>query len=323
MLIVTGSDDNYVPGVLALIASAAFHNPDADFAVLDMGITPVNRDRIDQLATRLGVRISRIEVDSATFDNLLIKREHLTSSAYLRLLIPQLFPDEGRVLYLDCDMIVCADLSLLFQIDLGSDIIAAVACPSPDPIEVSATGHTIGSYVNSGLLVMNLPLWRAEGIAEKCIELLSDPENPLLSEDQSAINIVARGRTKLLPARFNVYSDPGSYDTVADFPDPPAVIHYVVNNKPWNWGENLGEIWHFHAQRIADLMPPRKPKSLRRRLSLLNRRRKQWMWLFLRSKKHRSRRLVAMHMNGTVADNYLSSVRQRKVPAGAAPRQAI
>lgn len=243
MLIITGSDDNYAPGVLVLIASAAFHNPGARFAVLDMGISPENRARIDRLAPRLGVEIRRIEVSADAFDRLLVKRGHLTRSTYLRLLIPDLFPAEDRVIYMDCDMVVMDDLSLLEQVDLGDDIVAAVPCPSPDPIEVAATGHAMGTYVNAGLLVMNLPVWRREQIAARCIELLSDPARPLLSEDQSAINIVARARTLLLHARFNVYSDPGSYKRAEDFPAAPAVIHYVVNNKPWNWATNLSRIW--------------------------------------------------------------------------------
>ncbi len=309
MLIITGSDDDCAPGVLVLIASAAFHNPGARFAVLDMGISAENRERIDRLAMRLGVEIRRIEISADAFDKLLVRRGHLTRSTYLRLLIPDLFSEENRVIYMDCDMVVMDDLSLLEQVNLGENIIAAVPCPSPDPIEVSATGHLVGSYVNAGLLVMNLPVWRNEQIAARCIELLSDPSRPLLSEDQSAINIVAKGRMRLLPPRFNVYSDPSGYKRAEDFPEVPAVVHYVVNNKPWGAPTNLGAIWRFHADRIADLMPPSRKISLRRRLSLLNRQRKMVLGLLVGSQKYRMRRWMARHMNGRVTDVYLAKVK--------------
>lgn len=305
MLIITGSDDNYVPGVLVLVASAAFHNPDARFAVLDMGISPENRTRIDRLAERLGVDIRRVEVGETVLSGLMVTRRHLTRSTYLRLLIPQLFPAEDRVIYMDCDMVVMDELSPLDKVELGRNIVAAVPCPSPDPIEVNATGHVIGSYVNAGLLVMNLPVWRAEQVADQCIAYLSDPQKPLLSEDQSAINIVARDRMTLLPLRFNVYSDPASYKRPEDFPHHPAVLHYVVNNKPWNWQTNLAQIWQFHADRIADLLPPRRPLSIRRRLSLFNRERKQVLGQLTMQRKYCVRRKVVRYMNEVVAREYL------------------
>lgn len=313
MLIVTGSDDNYVPGVLVLIASAAFHNPGARFAVLDMDITPANRARIDALADRLGVRITRHEVACDKIASLHVRRAHLARSAYLRLLIPELFPQEARAIYMDCDMVVMGDLAPLARVALDGALIAACPCPSPDPIEVAATGHAMGSYVNSGLLVMDLDAWRAERVAEACLDVLREPDHPHLCEDQSAINIVARGRMRLLDPAYNTYSDPGAYKQVADLPQPPVVLHYVVNNKPWNIPITLDRIWHFHAARIAELMPPRRRLTLRRRLSLWNRNRKQEMGRIAGRDKYRARAEVIATMRRIEA-RYLDSAR------AAAPR---
>lgn len=309
MLIVTGSDDNYVPGVLVLIASAALHNPAARFAVLDMGISQQNRGRIDALSARIGRTITRIEITGDVFSHLLVARKHLTRSTYLRLLIPDLFPEEQRVLYMDCDMVVMDDLSDLDRVDLGNALVAAVPCPSPDLVEVEATGHIDGSYVNAGLLVMNLPVWRAEHVASTCLALLSDPAKPLLSEDQSAINILGKGRILLLDRRFNIYSDPAGYDRIEDFPAHPAVLHYVVNNKPWKGPTTMGRVWHFHAARIADLIPPRQPVSLRRRVSQLNRQRKLALGVLLRRPKYLLRRKVVAFLNGPATETYLARAR--------------
>lgn len=305
MLIITGSDDNYVAGVLVLIASAAFHNPGARFAILDMGISVVNRARIDQLAQRLDCEINRMEVAPDAFDHLLIKRRHLTRSAYLRLLIPDSFPEENRALYMDCDMVVTDDLSSIWGVELGDAPIAAVRCPSPHDAELTATGHTRESYINSGLLLMNLPVWRRERISEKCVRLLSDPEKPLLSEDQSAINIVCLNRTIILPDRFNVYADLTAYKCLTSMPKKFAVIHYVVSNKPWNGNVTLGEIWHFHSKRIASLMPPLHKITLRRRVSIWNRRLKMSLGVAFRIEKYLLRQQVADVMNYGFRDSYL------------------
>ncbi len=309
MLIITGSDDNYAPGVLVLIASAALHNPDARFAVLDMGISAENRARIDRLAGLIGHPIQRIEIAPDAFDHLLIKRGHLTRSTYLRLLIPDYFPQDDRVLYMDCDMVVTDSLSAVWEAELGSAPIAAVPCPSPNKAELADTNHVAGTYINAGLLVMNLPVWRAENIAEQCIALLSNPDRPLLSEDQSAINIVCRGRTVLLPARFNVYADPTAYAGSAALPQPLAVIHYVVSNKPWNGNVTLGEVWRYHARRIAPVMPPQHALTLRRHISIWTRRGKMTLGTLLRRKKYLTRRQVVRAMNREFTRVYLDRVR--------------
>lgn len=308
MLIITGSDDNYVPGVLVLIASAAFHNPEARFAVLDMGISAVNRARIDQLARQLGCEINRIEVAPDAFDHLLIKRAHLTRSTYLRLLIPDYFPQEERVIYMDCDMVVTDSLAPAYEADLGTAPIAAVPCPNPNLTEVAATGQTLGTYINAGFLVMNLPVWRAENIAQQCVTLLSDAAHPLLSEDQSAINIVCGNRTVLLPSRFNVYADPTAYAQPEDLVQALAVIHYVVSNKPWNWPNTLGRVWQFHAQRIAGLMPPQQQLTLRRRVSILTWEGKMRLGTLLHRRKYLVRQRVAEIMNRDFTRQYLARV---------------
>lgn len=309
MLIITGSDDNYVPGVMVLIASAAFHNPDARFAVLDMGIRAENRARIDQLAERLGVSITRVEIAADAFADIPVMRAHLTRSTYLRLLIPNLFPNEDRVIYMDCDMVVMDDLSLAETVDLGDAIIAAVPCPSPDEKELAATGLSKGTYINAGFLVMNLPVWRREDIATQCLGLLGDPAAPLLSEDQSAINIVCRGRMVYLPARFNVYADPNAYKRREDLPMKPAVVHYVVNNKPWNMVTVLSGVWMWHAARLGGLMPPRAPTSWRRKISMLNRNRKLLRGIFSRQEKYVMRRWVRATMNDRITRDYIAANR--------------
>lgn len=317
MHIVTGSDDNYVPGVLVLIASAAWHNPGARFTVLDMGISPANRRRISALADRLNLEINRIEVDEQRLSSLNVKRAHLNRSAYLRLLIPDLLSNDDRVLYMDCDMVVTAPLDYLDAVRLDTEPVAAVACPSPDPRELAATGCTLGQYINSGLLVMNLPVWRREHIADRCEALLADPEKPLMSEDQSAINIVCRGRIRLLPSKYNVYANEPTYKRVEDVPVEAAVLHYVVNVKPWLWCVSFGEIWQFHADRIRDLMPPPRPRKLSQRLTRLEMHRRMAFGLAMGRKKHWQRLKVRAAIRDGLVASYLAAQRERLRQTGA------
>ena len=308
--LVTGSDDNYAAGVMVLIASAAFHTPDLRATVLDNGISTENRARIDALGAALGIKLDRIEIDADAFADLAVRRGHLTRSTYLRLLIPDLMPDADRVVYMDCDMVVTDDLSPLAALPLGDAVVAAVPDPSPDAAELTSTGIARGDYVNAGLLVMNLPVWRSDGIAARCLALLSDPVRPLLSEDQSALNIAAKGRIAMLPGRFNVYADPAGYAAPKEMPRDPAVVHYVVNHKPWLAPAPLGAVWHAHAARLADLMPPAPALTWARRLSLWNTRRKLAAGLLTGRQKYRQR-LRVMRAQAALQRAYLARLSGR------------
>lgn len=310
MLIITASDDNYVAGVLVLVASAAFHNPAARFAVLDMGISSDNRARIDSLASDLNISIQRIEISADMFSNLPIRNKHLNHSTYLRLLIPEIFPDEQRVIYMDCDMVVMDDLSSLDAIDLDGTPIAAVPCPSPNMRDVEETGHTFGTYINAGLLVMNLPFWREQDVSAQCLAVLSDPDRKIISEDQSAINIVCKGRTKLLPPRFNLYAHFGAYRKIDDLPLNPAVIHYVVSKKPWHWPTLLDDIWKFHAGRISAYMPAREPMTVKEKLRVLVRKSKQGIGTLLGSKRYLLQRDIENRMKNEISAQYIAQVSQ-------------
>lgn len=290
MLIVTASDDNYVPGVLVLIASASHHNPTAAFAVLSLGIGDDNRRRIAELGSELGIAIQLISAPLDAFEKLIVRRSHLTRACYLRLLIPSLFPDIGRALYMDCDMVVVDSLGELENLALGDQAIAAASCPTVGEEEVQATSKTKGTYINSGLLVMNLDVWRRDAIGQRCLELLAARSRKFFCEDQSVINIVCGNSVTILPARYNVYADITSYADVSLLPSRPAVLHYVVRNKPWSRVTTADEIWHYHAGRIARLMPPLKIEQ--RRISRFHKRCKLAFGLLRRRKKYLDRREV-------------------------------
>lgn len=83
-------------------------------------------------------------------------------SIYYRLLIPRMFPEYDKGIYVDADTAVCCDLSALFDRDMGEELIGAYASPSlidvpefttymDDSADVSGF-----EYVDTGVLLLNL-----------------------------------------------------------------------------------------------------------------------------------------------------------------------
>lgn len=120
---------------------------------------------------------------------------------------------EDKVIYLDVDTTVDGDLSELWNIELGSNYIAA--------------REEHGGYFNSGVLLMNLNMIRAAKIEEKIARLLKTCR--FAFPDQDAMNLVFKGRIYKMPDKFNAigrdYQVYGKQDVI--------VRHYAGIPKPW------------------------------------------------------------------------------------------
>ena len=253
MHIVTASDNNYAIGVLVLIASAARHNPQARFSVLMDRWSGENIRHLDALAAHLGCRIDQIPVNPQVYDGLSVKRSHLTRATYLRLQIGDLFQDQQRVLYMDSDMVVCGSLSEAATLELRpGQVLGAVACPTPMRAALRELGLRKNEYFNAGLLVIDIPEWRSQDIAERVAGALKKRPEGYMNEDESALNDILRGRWARLDARFNFYAS----DTIDQFegalPADLRVIHYFVRPKPWRGYPVLWEVWNHE---FAALVP--------------------------------------------------------------------
>ena len=133
---------------------------------------------------------------SALYDKEL--RENANEGCYcspytlLRLLCDLVdMPD--KLLYLDCDVMLCKDISLLYDIDVTD-------------VEYAATTDHYGKffinprYINAGVILFNMKKCRETGLFEKSRELIRVKK--LMFADQSAI-IRSTTKRKHISQRFN------------------------------------------------------------------------------------------------------------------------
>jgi hypothetical protein len=127
--------------------------------------------------------------------------------SWARLFLPLYVPPAtGRVLYLDSDTLVTGDISELFEMQFSTSV-AAVQEPKTIRkwlnVSVPNVPDTARMY-NSGVLLVNLPLWKAQNVTERLLELTSiQPFN----NDQVIFNVLFHeiGVTQL-PYRWNVFN---------------------------------------------------------------------------------------------------------------------
>ncbi len=129
---------------------------------------------------------------------------YVTPTALLRLELAALLPELDRVLYLDCDALVVKDLSELYHVPLGDNLLAAV--PERYLGRLPAHSHEVvgdAPYCNSGILVMNLELFRKEHLADSLMAKMKEVNGRWRLLDQDVLNHVCLGRIYHLPVRYN------------------------------------------------------------------------------------------------------------------------
>ena len=162
---------------------------------------------------------------------------HLWGQAgLLRLFLPDLLPSISKIIYLDCDFLALRNIKPIHQIISMNDShwIAAVK-------DIHLKLHTTrmrtklnykdfpdNTYVNSGLLVMNLDQLRKDNFVEKTINWLNlhDAAMP----DQDAINILYHKNLKVLdfPYAWPITTKNGN------FPPETFMLQFIGDHKPWH-----------------------------------------------------------------------------------------
>ena len=310
MHIVTASDNNYVAGVIVLLSSAARHNPTARFTILTTDWSEQNLAKLAAFRTRTGLSIDQVEINADVMASLPITRAHLTRSAYARLFIPDLLPAADRVIYMDCDMLVTGSLSEAWAFDLKDNVLGAVQCPMPTPAFASAIDLPIAQYFNSGFLVMSLETWRREGIATICLRALAAPDCPYKSEDESALNDIARNRVAYLPAGFNLYAQDTVWQSPFKDPESIRVIHFVTRPKPWNGTCPFGKLWLAEIAGIPEYAGFKPGKTdWRARATRLNHLRRALMGIVVGKAKYRYYSRIGRFVRDVLVPQYLETGR--------------
>jgi len=156
-----------------------------------------------------------------------------TKSSYLRCYFTKVLK-EDKILYIDADAIVVDNIESLWNTDLEDNVLAGVH----ESGEWNKHLNTYGlddTYINSGVLLMNLKKLKEEKLDDSMIYLLN--HNKYLFPDQDVINLVCRNRIKHVE---NIYN---STETTGIRKDA-KIIHYIRGNKGWIKGSPRSEIWY-------------------------------------------------------------------------------
>ena len=284
LTIVLAADDNYAQH-LAVVAASVLINATKPsnilIYVLSDSISLENKKRIEQTIVGLSGNVVFIPFVSNSIQGFV--SGHLSTAAYLRLLIPQLLPqDVKKTIYLDTDLIVLTDIQELWDINLEGKPVGAI----PDYGIMASSRmrkqkrETLGMlesqpYFNSGVMVMDVQQWREHQYGSQCIASIK--RNQFRHHDQDGLNKVFLDNWKVLPLRWNVIPPVFSLamkvvlnkyyrkEAIAAKRNP-AIMHWAGRYKPWEFplqGVFNSLYYHYlHKTAFCDIPMPKPSKDM-------------------------------------------------------------
>lgn len=225
----------------------------------DETLSPVNRQNLWETARRHGQSLDFVDVtaqrerlDERTLE---LVRDTCSIGTLYRLFIPDLLP-LSRVIYLDSDIVVNLDIRELWDIPLDGNCLAGILDHSREKSErlfsyeavrARLLGCRLSSYVNAGVLVMDLNRIRERGnFFRAAMDWLARHRYSATLADQDILNALFCGDIKLIENKFN--------NRDIDGDARGSIMHAIREPKPWTglrgtpleklyWKTFLGTPW--------------------------------------------------------------------------------
>ena len=260
--LVYNSDGGFVMPTLVSAASAVAWTSDLSqlvIHVLDTGIEDDEWWKFEEtLRHRFGVEfgIQRHQIDCALFAGLR-KWRGVSYATYARVLDAEVLKEvswclhcDGDTLFTDDPLNICAeyDSSCAMQ---GHVDWQKAGIPSAQQLwfQDKGLGWDPEQYVCCGVMLVNLDWFRANDVAEKCLDFLRRyPDAPFV--DQEPLNYFCRGKIGYLPNRWGMFSW-DAFRTVR-----PGCLHYA-SDLPWKLMTNryldyndAHKLWFFYVEKL-------------------------------------------------------------------------
>jgi len=257
-------DDHYAPAASVMLTSLFLNNERVKFNLYAIvnGVAEKRLDAISRLCCKFSRTVSFLDIDKDEYEFFEIS-EHFSHAAYFRLFAPKMIKAD-KILYLDVDIIVQTDISPLLEMAIKNNIIAGALDRRPSDLSKERLGLDADEpYLNTGVLLINLELWRTQKITQSLIAYYFKNKSRLMWADQDLLNKVLAGKKVVLDQQWNVlYGDLISKNfKLPDFNRNSfqGIFHFNTDEKPWHkWARQpYRALYH----KYADLAPIRMVES--------------------------------------------------------------
>lgn len=278
MNVLFSSDDNYARHMGVAMTSILQHNRDVDkirFFVINNQISPSNIEKLETLLQGF----KNAEIIFVPFENY-EKQLHLklpwpiSLSTYARLFAGELLPEDvQKVLYLDCDVVVCGSIRALWNTDLNGKCLGAIQDSVPSKTKAAVGLLSEDPYFNAGVLLIDLFQWRKRRIGFTCLDFIAARDGCVTHHDQGVLNGVLKNQWERLPLKYNVmtihfilnserrqsfYRDRSIFyneEEISDAKSNPVILHFTPSFTTHPWEHNCKHPLRSRYSETLDMTP--------------------------------------------------------------------
>lgn len=276
--VVLAADNGYVPMLTTTLLSMvenASSDYNYDVVVFQKDIDWRRQDLVRKFFSEysnVSVRFLNVRRVIDGYD-LRTNNDHISIETYYRFLIQELLPFYDKVLYLDSDLIVRGDVSELFKVELGDNLIGAVRdidftgnlnMNDGERMEYARDILEMGNpydYFQAGVLLLNTAELRKLKSVSEWMSIVSGSE--YIYDDQDVLNKYCDGRVTFLDDVWNVMIDcdnrvsrvfsfapSDQFDSYHAAATNPLIVHYAGYEKPWKMALcDQGTLYWSYARR--------------------------------------------------------------------------
>lgn len=230
-------DGNGITGACNTIRSIFSTSKAISVNIIDLGMSAPHAKLLQEISNQIRI-ITPLAESHTWLENFSLRGfPHVSRAAYAKLLLHRLINDVEKVIYLDTDTLVLADLFDLFSIDLGTNFLGATWTHTQ--VEAGRLRLNLRQrYFNSGVMLCNLKAWRDNVVEDQFTEWYLLNKSKMKFNDQEILNGVFDGRNLEIGKRWNVSQTEvfGTDQLISIDVDDIAILHFNGAKKYWHPG---------------------------------------------------------------------------------------
>lgn len=275
LVVCYASDENYSKLVWCSLKSllntnCTYFNEIKVYIISD-NITNESKDKLYKLVSDYHQKLYFTEFSDISYGLESADTFQNTKTAYARLFIEKVV-SEDKVLYLDCDTIIDGNLFPLWDTNLNNMYVAGVKDLIPPQLRSGVELSLHDDYINSGILLINLKLWREKKLENSFISYINKKNGKVPCHDQGIINHVCKKHIKIIDCKYNTMtpffyfssnkikklfnlSDYYSNENIKEAINKPVIIHFTAGWELRAWYENSKHPYTFLFKKYYNESP--------------------------------------------------------------------
>jgi len=265
---------NNLHSKLALVSMTSIMentNANIEFIILYSDLSEETLQNLSSIEKYKNCKITFNKIDKSRFEGY-ENVSWVTVEGWYRILLPELFPQYDKLVYLDCDTLVNGDISEFYNKDISNVLVGVVKDVWGIDQAAKRTNLKDKAYFNSGVLLINSKKWRDSQIYTEIDKYVH--HNDYKYGDQDVLNYVISDDKLMLSPRYNYlegwwgnYKNDYEGEEAKEYEEAktnPLIIHFT-GYKPdtIDSHHSMKELWWKYAMKTCCYDEEQKKKNLK------------------------------------------------------------